>query len=114
MGILTPGSSRGTPVGLNPLKSPPALATSEDLVVAVDALAEGLAVAMGYDPSSDAGGRAKDVLFLTLQAALKSGGWPADVPALTRLLGREVPPEAARLLTKREHARSEEHTSELQ
>ena len=102
--ILTPGSSRGTPVGLNPLKSPPALATSEDLVVAVDALAEGLAVAMGYDPSSDAGGRAKDVLFLTLQAALKSGGWPADVPALTRLLGREVPPGAARLLTKREHA----------
>jgi hypothetical protein len=102
--ILTPGSSRGTPVGLNPLRSPPALATSEDLVVALDALAEGLAVAMGYDPSADAGGRAKDVVFLTLQAALKSGAWPADVPALTRLLGLDVPPEASKLLTKREHA----------
>ncbi len=102
--ILTPGSSRGTPAGLNPLKSPPAAATSEDLVVALDALAEGLAVAMGYDPSSDGGGRAKDVLFLTLQASLKSGTWPRDVPTLTRALAHEAPLEAAKLLTKRERA----------
>src|SRR6266699_326514 len=61
--ILTPGSTRGTPVGLNPLKSPPLAAAPEDLVVALDALAESLAGAMGYDPSGETGGRAKDVLF---------------------------------------------------
>src|SRR6266581_2980045 len=49
--ILTPGSTRGTPVGLNPLKSPPVASAPEDLVVALDALAESLAAAMGYDPS---------------------------------------------------------------
>src|SRR5712691_11050126 len=33
--ILTPGSTRGTPVGLNPLKSLPVAAAPEDLVVAL-------------------------------------------------------------------------------
>ncbi len=102
--ILTPGSTRGIAVGLNPLKSPPVAATSEDLVVSIDALAESLAAAMGYDPASEVGGRAKDAIFLTLQASLKGGRWPKDIAALVRTLEREAPPEAAKLLTKREWA----------
>lgn len=102
--IFTPGSSRGTPAGLNPLKSPPTAASSEDLVMALDALAEGLAVAMGYDPAADAGGRVKDALFLTLQACLKGGSWPSDVASLTRTLASDAPEEATKLLTKRERS----------
>ncbi|HYT00021.1 MAG TPA: helicase HerA-like domain-containing protein [Thermoplasmata archaeon] len=102
--ILTPGSTRGIPVGLNPLKSAPVAATSEDLVVALDALAESLAAAMGYDPAGETGGRAKDALFLTLQVALKAGRWPRDIPTLVRILEKEAPPDAGRLLTKREWA----------
>ncbi len=102
--ILTPGSTRGTPVGLNPLKSPPVAAAPEDLVVALDALAESLAAAMGYDPSEETGGRAKDVLFLTLQSSLKGGRWPRDIAELARVLEGEAPPDAAALQTKQERA----------
>jgi len=102
--ILTPGSTRGTAVALNPLKRPPSVATSEDHVVALDALAESLVAAMGYDPSSDGGTRAKDVLFLTLQAAAKGGAWPNDIPTLVALLRQDASPDAARLLTSRERS----------
>ncbi len=102
--ILTPGSTRGTPVGLNPLKSPPVAAAPEDLVVALDALAESLAGAMGYDPSGETGGRAKDVLFLTLQSCLKGGRWPRDIAGLVKILEAEAPPDAAALQTKQERA----------
>ncbi|MCI4371414.1 MAG: DUF853 domain-containing protein [Thermoplasmata archaeon] len=87
--IFTPGSTRGTAVGLNPLKRPPMAATPEDLIASLDALAESLAAAMGYDPAADVGARAKDVLFLTLQVTMKSGAWPRDLSALVELLGRE-------------------------
>ncbi|HYS71855.1 MAG TPA: helicase HerA-like domain-containing protein, partial [Thermoplasmata archaeon] len=102
--ILTPGSTRGTPVGLNPLKSPPVASAPEDLVVALDALAESLAGAMGYDPSGETGGRAKDVLFLTLQSCLKAGRWPRDIAGLVKTLEAEGPPDAAALQTKQERA----------
>src|SRR6266702_903173 len=48
-------------------------AATEDLVVAIDALAESLAGAMGYNPAAETSGRAKDVLFLTSQSCLKGG-----------------------------------------
>ncbi len=102
--ILTPGSTRGTPVALNPLKRPPSAATSEDLIISLDALAESLAAAMGYDPGAEVGARVKDVLFLTLQGAMKSGPWPSDIPSLVRLLERDPSPDAAKLLTSRERA----------
>src|SRR5881396_1228631 len=84
--ILTPGSTRGTPVALNPLQRPPSAATSEDLIISLDALAESLAAAMGYDPGAEVGTRVKDVLFLTLQGAMKTGAWPSDIPSLVKLL----------------------------
>src|SRR6058998_2533200 len=102
--ILTPGSTRGTPVALNPLKRPPSAATSEDLIISLDALAESLAAAMGYDPGAEVGARAKDFLFLTLQEAIKSSAWPSDIPTLVRLLERDASPDAAKLLTNRERA----------
>src|SRR5439155_470796 len=102
--ILTPGSTRGTPVALNPLKRPPSAATSEDLIISLDALAESLAAAMGTDPGAEVGARVKDVLFLTLQGAMKSGPWPSDIPSLVRLLERDPSPDAAKLLTSRERA----------
>lgn len=102
--IFTPGSTRGIAVGLNPLRQPPSAATSEDLVVSLDALAESLAGAMGYDPSSEVGGRAKDAVFLTLQSAIKSGAWPRGIPAFVKLLERDTSAEASRLLTNRERA----------
>src|SRR5438094_2186184 len=102
--ILTPGSTRGTPVALNPLQRPPSAATSEDLIISLDALAESLAAAMGYDPGAEVGTRVKDVLFLTLQGAMKTGAWPSDIPSLVRLLERDASPEAAKLLTNRERA----------
>src|SRR5207249_2101103 len=97
--ILTPGSTRGTPVALNPLKRPPSAATSEDLIISLDALAESLAAAMGYDPGAEVGARVKDVLFLTLQGAMKSGPWPSDIPSLVRLLERDPSPDATKFLT---------------
>src|SRR5213594_59033 len=102
--ILTPGSTRGTPVALNPLKRPPSAATSEDLIISLDALAESLAAAMGYDPGAEVGARVKDVLFLTLQGAIRSGAWPPDIPSLVRLLEHDASPDAAKLLTNRERA----------
>src|SRR5438128_851796 len=102
--ILTPGSTRGTPVALNPLQRPPSAATSEDLIISLDALAESLAAAMGYDPGAEVGARVKDVLFLTLQGAMKPGPWPSDIPSLVRLLERDPSPDAAKLLTSRERA----------
>ncbi len=102
--IYTPGSSRGTPMGLNPVKTPPGSSSAEDAIVYLDALAESLATAMGYDPASDAGGRAKDVVYLALHDAWTAGRWPSDVSALGRLLEREPVGDAAKLLTKRERA----------
>lgn len=102
--IYTPGSNRGTPLGLNPVKTPPGSGSAEDAVVYLDALAESLAAAMGYDPASDVGGRAKDVVYLALHEAWAKGAWPADVAALGRLLDREPAGDAAKLLTKRERA----------
>lgn len=102
--IITPGSTRGTAAGLNPLRRPPGPAASEDFTIGLDALAESLAAGMGYDPAVEVGIRAKDVLFLTLLAAFKSGGWPRDLPGLVRLLGEEPSAQAERLLTNRERA----------
>src|SRR3990172_8138537 len=53
--ILTPGSSKGSAASLNPLKAPPAFESSEEAVLFLDALAESLAGAMGYEPSHDGG-----------------------------------------------------------
>src|SRR5207247_2216929 len=73
-------------------------------VVALDALAESLAAAMGYDPSGETGGRAKDVLFLMLQSCLKAGRWPRDIAGLVKILEADAPPDAAALQTKQERA----------
>ncbi|HLE54255.1 MAG TPA: helicase HerA-like domain-containing protein [Thermoplasmata archaeon] len=102
--ILTPGSSKGSAASLNPLKAPPAFESSEEAVLFLDALAESLAGAMGYEPSHDGGSRAKDAIYLTLQDAWKAGRWPADVDALSRLLERDPALEGGRLLSKRERA----------
>jgi hypothetical protein len=102
--IFTPGSSRGTPVSLNPLRHPPAAETEEDAVLYVDAIAEALVAAMGYDPASDVGGRAKDVVYLALRDGLRPGPWPEDLAALARALEATPRGEAATLLTARERA----------
>lgn len=57
---------------------------------------------MGYDSASEVGARAKDVLFLTLQTASKSGAWPRDISELVRLLREEASPNAGRLFMNRE------------
>jgi hypothetical protein len=100
--IWTPGSSKGSPASLNPLKLPPSFDASEDAVLYLDALAESLAGSMGYDPGADSGSRVKDAIFLGLRDAQKAGRWPKDVGALSALLGREPPAETERLLSQRE------------
>ena len=102
--IFTPGSGRGTPLGLNPLRAPPPFATDEDAVVYLDALAESLAAGLGYDTRADLGGRAKDVVYLVLHDAWARGRWPGDVPALAALLEKGGPAQAETILTKRERA----------
>ena len=102
--IFTPGSTRGTPLSLNPLRRPPDSGTAEDVVVVLDAVSEALVAAMGYDPTSDAGGRAKDVVYLVLQEGLREGPWPEDLSGLAKALEAEPRGDAAKLLTKRERA----------
>ncbi len=104
LSIFTPGSSKGAPMSLNPLKTPPVFVSSEDAVLYLDALAQSLVGSMGYDPAIDSGSRAKDAIFLALQAAWKAGRWPEDVEALGRLLEKGAPTDGEGLLSKRERA----------
>ncbi len=101
--ILTPGSRHGVARSLNPLRPPASAEPAEDAVVFLDALAEGLATAMGYAPAADLGGRAKDAIFLALQDAWKAGRWPSELGQLPGLLEREPPSDGA-VLTVRERA----------
>ena len=87
--ILTPGSRHGVARSLNPLKDAPASEAAEDAVLYLDAIAEGLAAAMGYALTSDSGSRAKDSIYLALQDAWKVGKWPKEVSDLPRILERE-------------------------
>jgi hypothetical protein len=87
--ILTPGSRHGVARSLNPLKDAPATEASEDAVLYLDAIAEGLAAAMGYTLSSDSGSRAKDSIYLALQDAWRAGKWPKEVSDLPWILERE-------------------------
>ncbi len=101
--ILTPGSRHGVARSLNPLKDAPAFEVPEDAVLYLDAIAEGLASAMGYASGSDSGSRAKDTIYLALQDAWKSGRWPKEVSDLPLLLERESVGDGA-LLSHRERA----------
>jgi len=101
--ILTPGSRHGVARSLNPLKDAPAFEATEDAVLYLDAIAEGLAAAMGYTLSSDSGSRAKDTIYIALQDAWKAGRWPKEVSDLPFLLERESTTDGA-LLSHRERA----------
>ena len=101
--ILTPGSRHGVARSLNPLKDAPAFEASEDAVLFLDAIAEGLAAAMGYALSSDSGSRAKDTIYIALQDAWKSGKWPKEVSDLPLILAREPTMDGA-LLSHRERS----------
>jgi hypothetical protein len=101
--ILTPGSRHGVARSLNPLKDPPAFEATEDAVLYLDAIAEGLAAAMGYALHSDIGSRAKDTIYMALQDAWKAGRWPKEVSDLPFLLEREPTTDEA-LLSHRERA----------
>jgi len=101
--ILTPGSRHGVARSLNPLKDAPAFEASEDAVLFLDAIAEGLAAAMGYTLSSDSGSRAKDTIYIALQAAWTSGKWPKEVSDLPLILEREPTMDGA-LLSHRERS----------
>ncbi|HYM40058.1 MAG TPA: helicase HerA-like domain-containing protein [Thermoplasmata archaeon] len=101
--ILTPGSRHGVTRSLNPLKDAPAFEASEDAVLFVDAIAEGLAAAMGYALTSDSGSRAKDTIYMALQDAWQSGRWPKEVSDLPHLLERETAMDSA-LVSHKERA----------
>ena len=101
--ILTPGSRHGVARSLNPLKDAPAFEASEDAVLFLDAIAEGLAAAMGYALSSDSGSRAKDTIYIALQDAWKSGKGPKEVSDLPLILAREPTMDGA-LLSHRERS----------
>jgi hypothetical protein len=101
--ILTPGSKRGTARSLNPLKDPPFFESAEDRVLYLDALAEGLASAIGYTVSGDTGSRAKDAIYIALQGAWEVGKWPREVSALPEILAKE-PADDGALLTRKERA----------
>jgi len=101
--ILTPGSRHGVARSLNPLKDAPAFEASEDTVLYLDAVAEGLASAMGYTLTSDSGSRAKDTIYIALQEAWKGRRWPKEVSDLPLLLERE-PTMDGSLLSRKERA----------
>lgn len=101
--ILTPGSRHGVARSLNPLKDAPAFEAQEDGVLYVDAIAEGLAAAMGYNLSSDSGSRAKDTIYIALQDAWRAGKWPRQVTDLPTILERRGATEDA-LLSHKERA----------
>ncbi len=101
--IITPGSRHGVARSLNPLKDAPTFEATEDAVLYLDAIAEGLAAAMGYTLTSDSGSRAKDTIYIALQDAWKSGKWPEEVSDLPFLLEREPMMDGA-LLSHRERA----------
>ncbi len=101
--ILTPGSRHGVARSLNPLKDAPAFEAQEDAVLYVDAIAEGLASAMGYNVASDTGSRAKDTIYIALQDAWRTGKWPKEVADLPRILERRGATDDA-LLSHKERA----------
>ncbi len=101
--ILTPGSRHGMARSLNPLKDAPAFEVQEDAVLYVDAIAEGLASAMGYNLTSDSGSRAKDTIYMALQDAWRTGHWPKEVTALPQILERRGATDDA-LLSHKERA----------
>ncbi len=101
--ILTPGSRHGVARSLNPLKDAPAFEAQEDAVLYVDAIAEGLAAAMGYNLTSDSGSRAKDTIYIALQDAWRTGRWPKEVADLPLILERRGATDDA-LLSHKERA----------
>ena len=101
--IITPGSRHGVARSLNPLKDAPATEAAEDAVLYLDAIAEGLASAMGYTLTSDSESRAKDSIYLALQDAWKAGKWPKEVSDLPRILERESTSDGG-LLSRKERS----------
>ena len=101
--ILTPGSRHGMARSLNPLKDAPAFEAQEDAVLYVDAIAEGLASAMGYNLASDSGSRAKDTIYIALQDSWRLGKWPKEVADLPLILERRGATEDV-LLSHKERA----------
>ncbi len=101
--ILTPGSRHGVARSLNPLKDAPAFGVQDDAVLYVDAIAEGLASAMGYNLNSDSGSRAKDTIYMALQDAWRTGKWPKVVTDLPQILERRGATDDA-LLSYKERA----------
>ncbi|MHA2365781.1 MAG: ATP-binding protein [Candidatus Hodarchaeales archaeon] len=66
--IYTPASSKGIPISMNPLKSPPPNLDHEDLIQAIDSVAETIASILKYNTEKGKGAEVKNYLYLLLEA----------------------------------------------
>ena len=71
--IFTPASTKGIPLSINPLKTPPQDIGKEDLIKSLDLVCGSLIGILGYKPTTDEGKAAKNFLFAFLKRAWHVG-----------------------------------------
>lgn len=71
--IWTPASSKGLTMSINPLKAPPPGMDREDMIQAIDAVADTVANILGYNTEKGKGAEVKSYLYLLLEAIWGEG-----------------------------------------
>jgi len=84
--IFTPASSKGIPLSINPLKTPPRDIPKEDFIKALDLVCSSLVRIIGYKASSDEGKSAQNFLFEFLKGAWESSTEIRDFSAFSSMV----------------------------
>ena len=71
--IYTPASTKGIPISMNPLKAPPIDLDQEDLIQAIDSVAETVASILKYNVDKGKGLDVKNYLYLLLESIWAEG-----------------------------------------
>jgi len=71
--IFTPASTKGIPLSINPLKTPPKDISNEDLIKSLDLVCGSLSRILGYKPGTSERKAAKNFLFEFLKRSWQSG-----------------------------------------
>jgi hypothetical protein len=86
--IFTPASNRGIPLSMNPLKAPPIDMYKEDIIQAIDSVADSIATLLKYNTARGKGKDVHSYLYVLLQSLWlpKKGKDPIEVGDFNTLI----------------------------
>lgn len=85
--IFTPASTKGIPISMNPLKAPPTGLDREDVIQAIDSVAETIASLLAYNTEKGKGKDVHSYLYILLQAVwMPKNGVPEELDSFDDLI----------------------------